>query len=330
MCVVGASGANFAASSQLFNFSYNLPISGWGNATIWNTSFVEPTGRRSIAVQSALCISGSTSFNPWNGNFGDGNANSSIAAGNGPVRWVSGANDRTLCVLPRSNGTAGTDATQRANFLSFGSHGNSATTMRYHYIYDGDALLILNDDGGDSTYQVSYLGAIELRNVLSGSGIAGSNHGFAMYTQYVNVIADTITMGTVFGDTAGTTQAQNGGFFVKNLDGPKSAVPAIMGTFPDATYQPNTANNKYEEYPIYVGGGEAPYVGLVGTFNTGLIKAMRDVQIHDTTADFSRAVFGGSTTVGNLKISTPWTGSSPPGTSTSRTGSNYTWTTDYR
>jgi hypothetical protein len=103
-----------------------------------------------------------------------------------------------------------------------------------------------------------------------------------------------------------------------------------MGTFPDATYQPNTANNKCEEYPIYVGGGEAPYVGLVGTFNTGLIKAMRDVQIHDTTADFSRAVFGGSTTVGNLKISTPWTGSSPPGTSTSRTGSNYTWTTDYR
>lgn len=326
MCVIGVSGGSVAASSNLKNFSYNLPISGWSNDRFWNDAGTD-TVRRSIAVQSALCISGSTSFNPWNGNFGDGNANSSIAAGNGPVRWVSGANDRTLCVLPRSNGLQGAHEVQRANFLSFGTHGNIATTMRYHYIYDGDALLVLNDESADGTYQVSYLGAIELRNVLSGSGIAGSNHGFAMYTQYTSELPNTITVDTVFGDTGGSTGAQNGGIFVKN--GPKTAINQGIDNFLGTTYQPNTITNAYDEFPIYVGISEAPFPSYLGTFNTGLMRYVVNVQSHDMKDDFSRAIVGGSTTISNLKLSIPWTGSVAIGVSTSRTGSNYTWTTNY-
>lgn len=311
--------------------TFNTPISGYAGP-VGYLNAVSNTGNRGILFQAAVCFSGSSSFNPWNGSISDGSGNASQAAGNGLIRWVSGANARNLYVLPRSNDVGGANSTGKDSGLALGNvHIASVTSLRYHFIYDGDALVVAKSEGLLNTYAFSYIGAFQLRNSLTASGICGSDYGFLMYSG--DETNNSIATNTVFGDTAGTTIVRNGGIAVPIKDmvsGSKTAIGNILGTFPDSTYQPNTLVNKFEEFPYYIGVSEAPFVGLVGTFNTGLLKAMRDVQVHDTTADFSRAVFGGSTTVSNLKISTPWTGSSPPGTSTSRTGSNYTWTTDYR
>lgn len=305
------------------NQSFNVPVTGWGSTDSLYGWF-------GIIAQTATCFSGSDSFNPWNGTVSDG----ASTAGN--PRWVSGSNDRTLYVLPRSNDTGGENVVQKANHLTIAPyHESNISTQRSHFIYDGDSLLILYDKNTITNYSVYYFGSYELRNSLSGSGICDSDHGFLMYSQWsAPVLPNTIDLNTSFGSVnASAGFPQNGGVAVPikaAISGSKGGIFNIMGTFPGATYQPNTVVNKFEEYPIYVGFNESSFVGLVGTFNTGLLRTMRDVQVHDTTADFSRAVFGGSTTVSNLKISVPWTGSSPPGIGTDRTGSNYTWTTDYR
>jgi hypothetical protein len=332
---VGAWGGNFDATNGNIAKSYNLPISGWADGNAWATVFTD-TLRRGLLIQAALCVSGTSSFNPWNGNFGDGNANASLGAGNGSFRWISGSNDRTLYVLPRSNDTVGAHTADRSNHLTLGStFATSDTTMRYHFIYDGDALLAINDPGNNSTYSLSYIGAFELRNELTGSGFGNTNFGFCMMSQYTMNLASSnnlLILGTVLGNTAGNTSPSNqwnGGFAIPQLDGSKNGIVNTIGTFINSTYQPNTINNKYEEFPIYVGFGEPPYVGLVGKLNTGLIREIRDVQVHDTTADLSRAVFGSTLTLGDLKVSVPWTGSFVPGTGLSRTGSNYTWVANY-
>ena len=278
-------------------------------------------------MQAALCVSGTSSFNPWNGSISDGSGNASTAAGNGTIRWISGSNNRQLYVLPRSNNVEGTHASTRDNGIAL-FRIYPETSVRYHFIYDGDCLQMMYDNSANSTYTISQVGGFEFRNELSGSGFCGSNFGFTMYSN-PTVVTDTLSFATSFGNTTGNATL-NGGLAVPFISGSKSGIFDILGTFPGSTYQPNTTINRFEEFPLYLGGAEAPFVGIAGNINTGLLKAMRDVQVHDTTADFSRAVFGGTTTVTDLKVSTPWTGSSPPGTGLSRTGSNYTWIADYR
>jgi hypothetical protein len=314
--------------------AFNTPISGYADS---GDSMVGSSNYRGILVQTAVCFSGSTSFNPWNGSIGDGNGNASQAAGNGARRWISGSNDRTLYVLPRSNNLGGTHATARDNALSFphvptiGAAGQPSVT---HFICDGDSLLVLRDEyyyGGAGVYGVGYFGPFELRNSLSSSGIAGTPFGFLMHTSRDGE-AVTFSTNTAFGDTAGSNATINGGVSVPVRDltsGSKGAILQVLGSFNSTTYQPNTLLNQYDELPIYVGISEAPYFGMVGQMNTGLVRAVLNVQTQDTTADFKRAIFGGSTTLNFRKISTPWNGAVPPGTSTSRTGSNFTWVQDY-
>ena len=306
--------------------AFNTPISGYGG-----DSFLQGSGvgawERGILMQAALCVSGTSSFNPWNGSISDGSGNASTAAGNGTIRWISGSNNRQLYVLPRSNNVEGTHASTRDNGIAL-FRIYPETSVRYHFIYDGDCLQMMYDNSANSTYTISQVGGFEFRNELSGSGFCGSNFGFTMYSN-PTVVTDTLSFATSFGNTTGNATL-NGGLAVPFISGSKSGIFDILGTFPGSTYQPNTTINRFEEFPLYLGGAEAPFVGIAGNINTGLLKAMRDVQVHDTTADFSRAVFGGTTTVTDLKVSTPWTGSSPPGTGLSRTGSNYTWVADYR
>jgi hypothetical protein len=289
-------------------------------------------GDQATLFQAAVCFSGSTSFNPWNGTITDG-----FSQATSP-RWVSGSNDRTMYIFPRSNSLGGNHSTNRQNAITFGRIGYASNfgaprSMRFHIIYDGDALLVVNDVDNNATYFVTYVGAFELRNQLTSSGICNSSHGFLAYTQCDFLIASTIDLNVGFGDTAGGSAgtARNGGIAipVQPVNGSKSGIFNTIENFLGSTYQPNSLTNKYDEFPVYIGFSENPYVGYVGTLNTGLTKLMIDVGSHDMKSDFSRAIIGGTTTLTNVKISIPWTGSLAIGTGTDRTGSNYTWTTNY-
>ncbi|MFA6049664.1 MAG: hypothetical protein WC761_00435 [Candidatus Paceibacterota bacterium] len=312
--------------------AFNTPMSGYaagGDAINGNNTY------RGVIIQTAVCFSGTTSFNPWNGSISEGAGNASTTAGNGGQRWVSGSNDRIMYVLPRSNDVGGTTQFQKSNSVTLASvMSTNDTTLRYSFIYDGDALLAINDDSlNTSQYSLSYFGPFELRNSLTASGICGSPYGMTMYTQFAAITSgDAVTLGTVFGDTAGSTTAQNGGIAIPigtMMTGSKVAIPNVVATFSAVAYQPNTVTGQYDEFPLVIGASESPHFGLLGQFNYGLFRTIRKAQTQSVLSDFSRAVFGGTTTTTDMKISVPWTGSFAPGVSLSRTGSNYTWTRNY-
>ena len=311
-------------------YAFNTPISGY------NAAFDAPggsTNNRGILMQAAVCFSGSSSFNPWNGSLSDGSGNASQGAGNGLIRWVSGANNRNLYVLPRSNDAVGDTSTRKDNALCIPDTINAgfASTLRYHFIYDGDALFIAKDQVANSTYGFSYIGGFELRNSLTGSGICNSDYGFLMYAGAENQ-AGSIVINTSFGDIAGTNGTVNGGIAVplgNMTNGSKTSIPQSINNFLGSTYQPNTLTSTYDEFPVYVGSSEGGSIGYLGNMNSGLVRYVNDLQSHDMKDDFSRAIVGGTTTLTDNKISIPWTGSAAIGVSTSRTGSNFTWTTNY-
>lgn len=307
-----------SGSAAVANETFNQPIVGNASANIYNNSSF-----RGIAFQAAVCVSGSSSLNPWNGTISQGN---STAAN---PRWVSGALDRTMYVLPRSNDLGGTHATSRNNSLPLYYNDTTANRRtRYNFIFDGDALLVVLS-WDNQNYNTTYVGPFELRNSLTGSGICTGSYGFICSSGYSTATAP---INSVFGDTAGSTINVNGGIGVPIgvlVSGSKGAIANIIQTFGSTTYQPNYFTSKYDEFPIMVGVSESPNFGLLGQFNYGLIRLTYGTQCEDSISNLSRAIIGGTTTLTDGKISIPWTGSLAPGTSYSRSGSNFTWTKDY-
>jgi len=308
-----------SGSAAIANETFNQPIVG--NAS---TNFNNDSTARGIAFQAAVCFSGSTSFNPWNGTISQGNSTAATP------RWVPGALDRTMYVLPRSNDLGGTHATNRNNSLFlYYNDVTSGRKTRYNFIFDGDALLtMLSWD--NQNYAVTYVGPFELRNSLTGSGICTGSYGFIASVGYGG--SNTLAINSVFGDTAGSTINNNGGIAVPIgvlVSGSKGAIANVTQTFNSVTYQPNYFTSKYDEFPVMVGVSETPNFGLLGQFNYGLLRLTYGTQCEDSVSDLSRAIIGGTATIANAKISIPWTGSLAPASSYSRSGSNFTWTKDY-
>jgi hypothetical protein len=318
---------------QTIRQSFNVPISGYGSLS----DNVGGQGAGQVIMQSAVCFSGTTSFNPWNGT-GPMDGQSTAA----DPRWISGANDRTLAVFPRSNDRGGTltHIAQKSNALTFGPLTNGATTMRWHFIFDGDALVCFGDILQTGAYHMSYVGPFELRSSLTSSGICNGPFGMAMFTSLA-AQATVPIQATIFGDVLGTAQDRNGGIFLpieanpqvtssfpNYFNGTKGGIFNTVGTFSAIAYQTSSYTGKLDEFPVYVGVSEPPFAGLVGTLNVGLVRYILSASSNSNTADNSRVAFG-STTLTAIKAATAWTGSTAPGQITSRTGSNYTWTKNY-
>jgi hypothetical protein len=309
-----------SGSAAVGNETFNQPILNYGSS-----NFANDFSARGVLMQAAVCFSGSDSFNPWNGSISQGN---STAAN---PRWVSGSNDRIMYVLPRSNDLGGSHATSRNNSVIMFFRSSGGTRSRYNMIFDGDAFVFLvNEDSANNNLPL-YVGPFELRNSLTSSGICNSPYGFAMQYGYgVNVPILT----TLFGNTAGNTFDPQGGIAVPlstMVSGSKGGIADITQTFNSITYQPNYFTEKYDEFPVMIGVNESPDFGLLGQFNYGLYRTVLGANSDDVNSDLSRAIIGSgnTTTINSFKISVPWTGSLAPGTSFSRTGSNYTWIKDY-
>jgi hypothetical protein len=309
--------------SQVVNAqTFNQPI-------VYYSSTVAPGDGRTILVQTAVCFSGSTSFNPWNGAISDGN---STAA---DPRWVSGSNDRTMYVLPRSNDLGGSHTASRNNSIRFTYVPSVGSTRQTtcHYIYDGDSFYCGTDIDLSRTIDIGYFGSFDLHSGLSGSGICGGTKGFVMYSCLDT--SATFFTNTEFGrvDGGGGAGSSQGGVGVPigiMVSGSRAGRLELIGNFPTTAYQPNPLLKGNDEFPIFVGVNESPYFGYLGNLNSGLIKGVIGLQSYTTTQDLSRAIVGGNLVPSNRKISIPWTGSFGPGYIKSpREGFTYTWTRDY-
>lgn len=312
-----------SASATVGAQTFNQPILSYGSAT-YGGFF--GGNNRGVIVQTAVCFSGSTSFNPWNGSISDGN---STAAN---PRWVSGSNDRTMYVLPRSNDLGGSHAASRDNSIRFTiAEMTVANQTTNHYIYDGDSLYCGTDYNYSRGIEVQYNGSFELHSGLSGSGICGGTKGFVMYSGFT--AGSTFFTNTEFGNTAGSTADPQGGVGVPigiMVSGSRAGRLELISNFLLTAYQPNPLLKGFDEFPIFVGVNENPYFGYLGNLNSGLIKGVIGVQSYTTTQDLSRAVVGGNLVPSDRKISIPWTGSFGPGYIKSpREGFTYTWTRDY-
>jgi hypothetical protein len=301
--------------------TFNQPIVSYNSA-----NFAANSNLRGVAIQTAVCFSGSTSFNPWNGTISDGN---STAAN---PRWASGSLDRTMYIFPRSNDLGGSHTTSRNNSVAilYASIGTTNQTTD-HFIYDGDALYVGNDLNLSRTIRINYNGAFDLNPQLSGSGICGGTKGFMAYLG--TSATDTVFTNTAFGDTAGTAGDPTGGVGVPigiMVSGSRTGVLQTIGTFPGSSYQPNYIVGEYDEFPIYVGVAESPYVGFLGNLSSGFINLVVGPQSYHISENKLRAVVGGNLVPGNRKATIPWTGSYAPGYIASpREGYTYTWTQDY-
>lgn len=313
-----------SGSAVIANESFNVPIVSYGSALL-NAS----SDQRGIALQAAVCFSGSNSFNPWNGTISQGNS----TAGN--PRWASGSNARTMYVLPRSNDAGGSHATSRNNSVSLCDYGTSNTSIRSHMIFDGDAFSVysnINDDPND--YKKVYVGPFELRGSLSGSGICGGQLGFIMYRDFGSS-ADLPAFNVEFGDALGTSTTRNGGVAAPIGSGVSGSRGGILqvgsgAPFNTTVHQPNYFTGNYDEFPITVGASESPNFAFLGQMNYGLARTVIGPATQDTNADLSRAILAGNNgTITDYMTSIPWSGSLGPGVSLARTGSNFTWTKDY-
>jgi hypothetical protein len=312
------------SGSTAINQVFNQPIVAGGGASLFGAS-----NYRGILLQAAVCVSGTTSFNPWGGTLSQGNSTA------GSPRWISGSNDRRLYVLPRSNDLGGAYSSLKNNTYTFGRalDINFDPRARYHFFYDGDAIQYLQDGNETGGYDITYVGAFELRNDLTSSGIGGGPYGFCMLNAPLSLRASTVDLNTVYGSTAGTDSNYGGSGIVVPINnavsGSKAMIFNTLSTFFNRTYQPNYLTSKYDEFPISVGFSESPFLGIVGNLNSGLAKFVVGPEVHQASSDYRNAIFGGSLTLTNAKIITPWTGSEAPGVSISRTGSLATWTYDY-
>jgi len=294
-----------------------------------NNSVNLPTDNKGILVQMALSISGSSSYNPWNGTISMGGA----FKGN-PV-WVTGSNpSASLHVFPRTNNISGSVIPVVTKSLCAYIMGDSSgfnSYYRTHYFADNDSLVIFDDHNHNNTlltnaYFANYFGTFKLNPGISQSnlqytiGQSGSlglvmlcgatfnssttrqNHTIPEYTNIGPVTID----GTVIpGGVLATTNIGVRRFYLSNDN----------YIFNQNLYPNGFTNYKYEERPIMVVANESPFVGMIGWIDTPLFRNIcSGLQSHSVKGDGTRVVFGGNTNVINRKISTVWSGSNPPGT----------------
>lgn len=300
-------------------------------------------------LAAAFALSGSgASISPWNGTV-----DVSGVAAKGSVVWTSGSGiGNSVHVFPRGNNITGSFATNKQDTFSISRYATTTLAtnakMRTHMFSDGDGILICLDsaisNGGTATllqnYNVFYIGPYSMIDAISQSnpgkvlGVSGSKGFMAFSSKAENALSTVMTNAstttpntTNIGSTTAAAATQNGGAFA-NTDIGVRIYQIDYGNYNTTTYAPNkliSTGSVFDEKVWNVTFTETSlFNGAAGYLNTPLIRSVVGLQSHDVRPDGLRAVFGGSNTVTNPMITTPWSGSNSPGTNTTRDGINFT------
>ncbi len=253
--------------------------------------------------------------NPWNGTASGG------AAGVNDTKtapwWKVPTSGSRVHVWPRTNNTGSADATNKNNY----SHWYTATSspVRVHFIADDDSLIILASAADDNNYSVMYFGLYEARTgatptypmIMIGSA---QNLPLSITTQYGNPV------------NAGLGQLEGGVIPGATTNGVRNVWVDRYQNILSSAQQPNQqlSTPEYEQFPIPIYSNEA--TGLITIGHLGQITFMKEsanLTTHDTNADLTRAAFG-TTSLTGVKLMVPWGGGSPPRTTSTRGGTDWT------
>lgn len=254
----------------------------------------------------------------WNGTtLNDGNDRK----GN-PV-WNTGSNVPTLLV-PRSNSN-GLAVLNKANMLMVPFTNNADQAMRFSAVADYDNFVSVVDSLNDGTYNITFFGQY---TPISGTSPEIPYFGYADRAAAAWPQA-AVGHGNTAGDMtisygSGQAGVEGGIMFPQaSVSGTVAVGFDRLGTvfFQNTNGQPNRSYTvpTFNEFPLNVGVYDNnDRVGLMGQCD--FIREIYNVQIHDTNADGTRAVFGGSTTTAAIKVSIPWHSGTTPGTGVSQKG----------
>lgn len=284
----------------------------WTGGTSFGTAPGAPAliNASTTTTTFAFSIAQSTgSTDPWNGTtLNNGNDRKGT-----PV-WVSASN---ITYYPRSNdpSRAGAHGSSKQNMI--GPSNMSGQEAKYHFVADYDNFVFFYDNGATVDAAYGYF------MMLKYTPLSGVNPDVPYFAIGGSTIP--ITVGSTYGSIAGNS-ADNGGVSFPDLV--KSGTIGVMTDrlgnylFTATTCQPNKmyATQKFDEFPIFVGGGESPgQIGMLGQ-HSEFVREVYNIQSQDTNGDGTRAVIGGSTTLATVKMTIPWHSGTTPGTGVSRNG----------
>lgn len=253
--------------------------------------------------------------NPWLG--------TTLANGNdtkGATVWHTGSH-----CFPRSNSSGGTHAVLRQNTVSsVGISFSANTSCRYHMFMDRDTFFFIIDQSDNLIYDNwLYFGWYEPLPLIS----TGSGGSLPM----AMVMAETATPGTnrnsVYGDTVGTTNANNGGVASPVMTSLGQARGFITDRYQTLqginSYSPNQqlVSASFDEFRVPIIVSDSPDFGHVGYFDLFTEVYNCGQNAITSGSGFTKVVLNsGGGTIGMV---VPWSGSNPPVFTSTRGGRQF-------
>lgn len=281
-----------------------------------------------VGVQFAIGVGGDQ--NPWNGT---GTLGANLK---GDPVWKVPSGGSAVLVWPRSNsvggatGTNGAHVTSRQNCMIAYYKDSSTQTLpsRVHFMADDDSFATFASGSDDNNYALCYFGLFTPRPNLT-----LQYPMVALSTLMAGLpINRTLVYGSINGQGFGASSPNNGGGIVtaNPADGLRGVFVERYVQFFDS-FSPFTLMNPskyfstptFDEYPISLAMFEAPQsYGWAGQID--FIREIATVESLARNNNSSRAVFGGTTGIGNnVKVTAPWAAGVQPRSGLYREGINF-------
>lgn len=290
------------------------------SGTVWGATPGDPgllegsaSGIPSVGIQAAIGVGGDQ--NPWAGTETAGIENDQKSD---PV-WRVPEGGTEVHVFPRANNDGGSFAGSRQSFTSLGSFSSAA--VRYNILADDDTLLILTSPYGSEEWRSYFAG---IYDVHPSNGIYRPFCSFGSVNNTIPYMA-----GSTYGLLDGLG-AQGG--LIHAFGGVRGMAVDRLQALLTTSVQPENLVNSDEDYEEYLEHGlaicsrEANVLGVSASGFAGrmgsFIREVSNVDSGDTDESYLRAAFGGSTKE-SIKITVPWSGVAPPGSSGSRGGFDF-------
>jgi hypothetical protein len=279
------------------------------------------------AVLLSVAVGHGGDENPWNGTT---NNNGSDAI---PTQfWKVPTGGTHVSVLPSSNNTGYTHATNKNNFIAlFGRHStsNTQTTARWGAMGDDDTLVLYYDDGDNGVMeQVTIITPYTPRTGIT------VTRPLIMFNSVEGVPSNDAQVGQANGTEV--SSSRSGGITPPDaalaLSSPREGLHYfwMLPTLFTATAQPNYYTGQREVWPSLFraygfgpGNDADPGGGYIGYVPPSVYGVTSGFNNFDLTLD-KKTVFIGDSTPTNVQIAYPfWDGATTPRTTLTRDGVSF-------
>lgn len=245
--------------------------------------------------------------NPWNGTT---NADGTDTKGD-PV-WAVPSGGTRVHVWPRDNNPGRPSEDTQKRLLWDILDWNVVGLNRHHFIMDDDSLWLLNDQGDNNDWRVTYFGLYTPRPELTPS-------------YPLTLVAD---INLPIDESGGLNEGAHEMSVLHPGDVSEGVKLIRFSRVPDLftdQRQPNDLLSpaQFDEFGFQMFGEEGIFKGYFGVLDS--MREIYGVASGDTNAALTTAFFGGTST-NSIKAAVPWDGSTTPGTGATRGGVDFTRT----